>query len=101
MVLTRSFIWSLALSLARDRVLIEHQAQPLGLGPHLVQAVAAVFERVDQGRALGVERLEGDPQPLLVAAGVLDGLGQVAQYVDVRARAPVRRSRRCCTALRS
>ena len=63
------------------QVLVEHDAEVAGALAHLVQGAAAVAQQVDQRHALGIEQLEGEPDPLGRVLDPGEGIGDVREHV--------------------
>jgi hypothetical protein len=62
-------------------VRVEHNAQAPRPLAHPFERAAAVAQQVDQGHALGVEQLEGEPHPLGRVLDPGEGVGDVGQQV--------------------
>ena len=63
------------------QVLVQHDAEVAGALAHLVQSAAAVAQQVDQRHALGIEQLEGEPDPLGRVLDPGEGVGDVREHV--------------------
>ena len=69
-----------ALGIAHQ-VLVQDDAEVASALAHLLQRAAAAAEQIDERDALGIEQLEGEPQPLGRILDPREGVGDVSEQV--------------------